>query len=102
MYKLVFTFYCIVYFSLSKVGNFSPHLSVPTAANMSKLMTWVMDGGRSSPADCLPRHHVALIIPFRDREQHLRIFLHNMHPFLWRQQLNYGIYVIEQVFTVKY
>jgi beta-1,4-galactosyltransferase 1 len=33
---------------------------------------------------------------FRDREDHLTIFLHHLHPILQRQQLNYQIFVIEQ------
>ncbi len=40
---------------------------------------------------------MAIIIPIRDREEHLRLLLAHMHPFLQKQQLNYGIYVIEQV-----
>jgi beta-1,4-galactosyltransferase 1 len=32
----------------------------------------------------------------RDREDHLTIFLHHLHPILQRQQLNYQIFVIEQ------
>lgn len=54
-------------------------------------------GGRFKPPDCIARNKVALIIPYRDREEHLRMFLHNMHPILQRQQLDYGIYVIEEV-----
>lgn len=33
---------------------------------------------------------------FRDRQQHLAIFLNHMHPFLMKQQIEYGIFVIEQ------
>lgn len=33
----------------------------------------------------------------RDRDLQLRIFLHNMHYFLAKQQLEYGIFIIEQV-----
>ena len=32
---------------------------------------------------------VAILVPFRDRESHLRIFLYNFHPFLIRQNLDY-------------
>ena len=64
------------------------------------MFPWVMTGGRSIPEDCHARHHVAIIIPFRDRDNHLRTFLYNIHPFLRRQQLDYGIYIIEQVNNV--
>ena len=33
---------------------------------------------------------------FRDREEHLRTFLFHMHSYLPRQQLDYGIFVVEQ------
>ena len=50
---------------------------------------------------------MAILIPFRDRESHLRIFLFNFHPFLIRQNLEYrwvfanlqkycGIFMIHQ------
>ncbi|XP_078590004.1 beta-1,4-galactosyltransferase 2-like [Branchiostoma floridae x Branchiostoma japonicum] len=39
---------------------------------------------------------VAILVPFRDREEHLDIFLRHMHPFLQRQGIDYVIYVIEQ------
>ena len=57
----------------------------------------VIEGGRYKPPNCTSRERVAIIIPFRDREEHLKIFLRHMHPFLQRQKLEYGIYVIELV-----
>ena len=57
----------------------------------------LQDGGRYQPPDCEARHRVALIIPFRDRDIHLKIFLNNIHAFLMRQQLDYGIFVIDLV-----
>ncbi|KAK3088477.1 hypothetical protein FSP39_019652 [Pinctada imbricata] len=59
-------------------------------------------GGRYSPPDCIARHHVAIIIAFRNREPHLRILLNNLHPFLQKQQLDYGIFVIEQAEGSKF
>jgi N-terminal region of glycosyl transferase group 7 len=53
-------------------------------------------GGRNRPKSCTSRHKVAIIIPLRDREQHLRQFLRHMHPFLNKQQLDYTIFVVEQ------
>ena len=35
---------------------------------------------------------VAIIVPFRGRESQLRIFLHNIHPFLIRQNLYYRLH----------
>ena len=40
---------------------------------------------------------VAIIVPYRNRSEQLKIFLRHMHPFLQRQQLSYQIFIIEQV-----
>nr|XP_020011764.1 beta-1,4-galactosyltransferase 1 [Castor canadensis] len=53
-------------------------------------------GGRYSPKDCISPHKVAIIIPFRNRQEHLKYWLYYLHPILQRQQLDYGIYVINQ------
>ncbi|KAK2492563.1 hypothetical protein MC885_020757 [Smutsia gigantea] len=53
-------------------------------------------GGRYSPRDCISPHKVAIIIPFRNRQEHLKYWLYYLHPILQRQQLDYGIYVINQ------
>lgn len=51
----------------------------------------------SAPQHCLSRYRVALIIPFRNREENLKIFLRHMHVFLRKQLLEYGIYLIEPI-----
>ncbi|XP_053611191.1 beta-1,4-N-acetylgalactosaminyltransferase bre-4-like isoform X2 [Plodia interpunctella] len=53
-------------------------------------------GGRYSPPNCTAKHKVAIIVPYRNRKKHLAIFLNHMHPFLMKQQLEYGIFIIEQ------
>ena len=53
-------------------------------------------GGQYSPK-CQTENKVAIIVPYRDRDVHLRYFLNHFHPFLQRQQLVYGIYVVEQL-----
>ncbi|XP_007898123.1 beta-1,4-galactosyltransferase 2 isoform X2 [Callorhinchus milii] len=56
----------------------------------------VKDGGKYTPSDCKAKQKVAIIIPFRHREHHLKYWLHYLHPILRRQKINYGIYVINQ------
>ncbi|XP_062985109.1 beta-1,4-galactosyltransferase 1 [Elgaria multicarinata webbii] len=56
----------------------------------------VRDGGRYTPKDCKALQKVAIIIPFRNRDEHLKYWLYYLHPILQRQQLDYGIYVINQ------
>nr|XP_046262753.1 beta-1,4-galactosyltransferase 1 [Scatophagus argus] len=53
-------------------------------------------GGRFKPKDCEARQKVAIIIPFRKRDEHLKYWLYYLHPILQRQQLDYGVYVINQ------
>ncbi|XP_029029670.1 beta-1,4-galactosyltransferase 1-like [Betta splendens] len=53
-------------------------------------------GGRFRPKDCEALQKVAIIIPFRNRDEHLKYWLYYMHPILQRQQLDYGVYVINQ------
>lgn len=57
----------------------------------------VREGGRYTPQDCRALQKVALIIPFRNRDEHLKYWLYYLHPILQRQQLDYGVYVINQV-----
>ena len=57
-------------------------------------------GGRHRPMDCRARHRVAIIIPFRDRDIHLKVLLNNIHSMLQRQQIDYGIYVVDVVSSV--
>ncbi|XP_068617583.1 beta-1,4-N-acetylgalactosaminyltransferase bre-4 isoform X2 [Battus philenor] len=83
--------------------EFPPDLG-PIAVNKTELeldfvekkYPMVHRGGRYSPPNCTARHKVAIIVPYRDRQQHLATFLNHMHPFLMKQQIEYGIFIIEQ------
>ncbi|XP_056330822.1 beta-1,4-galactosyltransferase 3 [Danio aesculapii] len=83
----------------------SPHLVGPihvtfpsglTLGDVERKNPLVVRGGRYRPPNCEARHRTAIIIPHRSREHHLKFLLYYLHPFLQRQQLNYGIYVIHQ------
>eukprot|EP00794_Sanderia_malayensis_P017259 gene17259-18984_t len=62
----------------------------------------VNTGGWWKPKHCTSRAKVAIMIPFRNREQQLKIFLQHMHPILQRQLLDYRVFVIEQVGTTQF
>ena len=49
----------------------------------------VSPGGEYSPDTCRTRHHVAIVVPYRDRAQQLAVFLKHIHPFLSKQELHY-------------
>ncbi|BFZ13205.1 hypothetical protein BsWGS_16244 [Bradybaena similaris] len=51
---------------------------------------------RVQPTDCVARQRIAIIIPYRKRYPHLHILLHNLIPFLIRQQADATFFVIEQ------
>lgn len=63
----------------------------------SKFRNKLLSGGWYKPKECNPKDRVAIVIPYRDRENHLPIFLKNLHPLLMKQQIEYGIFVIEQI-----
>lgn len=48
------------------------------------------------PIVCSPLRNVAIIIPFRKREPHLRILLGHLVPILRKQQIGYSVFVMEQ------
>ncbi|XP_064598049.1 beta-1,4-galactosyltransferase 3-like [Liolophura sinensis] len=56
----------------------------------------VKEGGTWQPSNCESLQRVAIIVPYRDREQHLRILLNRLHPMLQKQRIHYRIFVIEQ------
>lgn len=60
----------------------------------------VTEGGKYTPPDCRPKQKVAIIIPFRHRDNHLKYWLHYLHPILRRQKIDYGIFIINQVSDV--
>ncbi|XP_030061899.1 beta-1,4-galactosyltransferase 2 [Microcaecilia unicolor] len=56
----------------------------------------VKEGGKYIPSDCRAKQRVAIIIPFRHRDHHLKYWLYYLHPILRRQRISFGIYIISQ------
>ncbi|KRZ68283.1 Beta-1,4-N-acetylgalactosaminyltransferase bre-4 [Trichinella papuae] len=73
------------------------NFSSPTFEELQHKFQEVNNGGLHVPRNCTSVDDVAIIIPYRDRDQHLRTLLLNLHSFLIRQQLYYKIFIIEQV-----
>ncbi|KAG9331127.1 hypothetical protein JZ751_019975 [Albula glossodonta] len=69
--------------------------SMQTTTNLLQDPT-LLAGGKWTPTDCIPRWKVAILVPFRNRHEHLPILLRHLIPMLQRQRLQFGIYVIEQ------
>ena len=62
----------------------------------------VQNGGKWKPSNCTARHKVAIIIPFKNRENQLKKFVNHYHHILMRQELEYGIYVVNQEDMYKF
>ena len=56
----------------------------------------VKSGGSWQPDHCQPKYQVAVIVPYRNRADHLKQFLKIIHPFLQSQLLDYKVIVVEQ------
>ena len=65
---------------------------------MHEIALSVVPGGEHHPP-CHKPHDVAIIVPYRNRAQHLHIFLAHMHPFLISQNIHYKIYIVNQAGT---
>ncbi|XP_028308453.1 beta-1,4-galactosyltransferase 3 isoform X2 [Gouania willdenowi] len=79
------------------VGPVSVHLSSSLSLEeIRQRNPLVLPGGRYRPPDCESRHHTAIVVPYRNRQTHLRALLYHLHPFLQRQQIHYSIYIVQQ------
>ncbi|XP_056407950.1 beta-1,4-galactosyltransferase 1-like [Hyla sarda] len=90
---------------LSLCPEFPPNLTGPFIVEVKNISimdvmtvnSHLQEGGRGKPKYCKAQQKIAIIIPFRNREPHLAIWLHYMLPFLQKQQGDFGIYVVEQI-----
>ena len=64
---------------------------------------WVLENvddmieyGCYKPPGCISDQYLAVVVPYRDREDNLKIFLWHLHNFLKRQARSYCIIVAEQ------
>ncbi|KAI0233038.1 Beta-1,4-galactosyltransferase 2 [Lamellibrachia satsuma] len=80
------------------VGRLRIQLLAPPWDEVARQNDVLKVGGEWSPADCRNTEKLAIVIPYRDREEHLRIFLNHMHPILRRQRITYRVFVVEQAF----
>ena len=69
----------------------------PQLGELELLYTELGLGGSWAPRSCVSRQRVAVIVPYRDRQRHLRALLGVLHPMLQRQMLRYTVFVVEQV-----
>ncbi|VDO17595.1 unnamed protein product [Brugia timori] len=64
--------------------------------------SYIKSGGHWKPRNCLARHKIAIIIPFRDRQSHLTRLLDFLFPILKHQNLDFRFIITEQVNYSKF
>lgn len=85
------------------IGNIEVDTSEESIDDVQmKLGEMLYPGGYYVPSKCEARNRVAIIVPYRNRPKELAIFLKNIHPFLMKQQLEYGVFVVEQTVGTKF
>ena len=70
-------------------GKVPVNLTMIDMEKIEQLNLHVSPGGEYSPDTCRARHHVAIVVPYRDRAEQLAVFLKHIHPFLSKQELHY-------------
>uniref|UniRef100_A0A0N4ZGW0 Beta-1,4-N-acetylgalactosaminyltransferase n=1 Tax=Parastrongyloides trichosuri TaxID=131310 RepID=A0A0N4ZGW0_PARTI len=83
-------------------GNYTVNLSSPSIETIESLYSNIEPGGHHYPKFCKTKHKVAIVVPYKNRENHLRIFLHNIHNILQRQYIDYIIFLVEPIGNVTF
>ncbi|KAK3590898.1 hypothetical protein CHS0354_020874 [Potamilus streckersoni] len=81
--------------------NIKPTITLQEVTNEESLRN-LSYGGRYAPPYCQAREKTAIIIPYRDRKEHIDILVRHLHTVLQRQQLEYGIYVVEMALPTQF
>ncbi|TNN08447.1 Beta-1,4-galactosyltransferase 3 [Schistosoma japonicum] len=81
---------------LSQFSSISP----TDILNILNVTQHVCDG--SWKPKCLFSQKIAIIIPYRDREKHLKLLLPRLHALMFRQNMPYYVFVIEQAGTTPF
>ena len=86
----------VVSYSLFPVGPVTVDASATSEKEVENELSWVLPGGHWAAPNCPHQDSVAILVPFRLRENHLAVWLRHMHPFLRKQNIDYTIFVVEQ------
>ncbi|XP_037293131.1 beta-1,4-N-acetylgalactosaminyltransferase bre-4-like [Manduca sexta] len=92
----------ICYLNMSSLGPISVNKTRLELEWVEKQHPQVKSGGSYAPNNCHSRHKIAILVPYRNRETNLIIFLYYIHTLLMKQLLEYRIFVIEQCAKDKF
>ena len=84
---------------LSPVTDFpDEHSSYDELELFPSVLENLSPGGHFAPNDCspAPENKLAIIIPHRDREMHLKQLLYVLHPVLQQQKIDYTVFIMQQ------
>ncbi|CEF66382.1 Beta-1,4-galactosyltransferase family and Galactosyltransferase, C-terminal domain and Galactosyltransferase, N-terminal domain-containing protein [Strongyloides ratti] len=84
------------------MGRLPVFLEAPTFEYLNALYPNIQPGGHFYPNHCNAEQKVAILVPYRNRQSHLRIFLHNIHKTLQKQHIDYAIILIEPINNVTF
>ena len=83
-------------------ANFIHTNITSNAYSFLKTQQTILKNGCYKPPNCEAISKTVIIVPYRNRAEHLNVFLIHMHDFLQRQQIEYCIVVSEQINKGKF
>ena len=61
------------------------------------LIFWYLSQLETNESQSLPKHRLAVIVPYRNRSSELELFLPHMHSFLSNQSIEHVFFIVHQV-----
>uniref|UniRef100_A0AAF5DGG4 Galactosyltransferase C-terminal domain-containing protein n=1 Tax=Strongyloides stercoralis TaxID=6248 RepID=A0AAF5DGG4_STRER len=79
------------------IGRVPIYLEAPPFKYINSLYPNIKSGGHFYPNNCKAQQKVAILVPYKNRQVQLRIFLYNIHRTLQKQYIDYVIFIIEPI-----
>uniref|UniRef100_A0A0K0F8J5 Beta-1,4-N-acetylgalactosaminyltransferase n=1 Tax=Strongyloides venezuelensis TaxID=75913 RepID=A0A0K0F8J5_STRVS len=77
------------------IGRVPVFLEAPSFQFLNNLYPDIKYGGHFYPNNCIANQKVAIIVPYKNRQAQLRVFLHNIHNTLQKHYIDYVIILVE-------
>lgn len=86
--------------SFTEIEKELRHLSLQRGGLSEKSKYITGGGGGGGSGSSITK--IAIIVPYRDRLRNLELFLRNIHPFLSKQPIYYGVFIVEPVANLTF